>query len=173
MDLGGSRVWRRSERGGGDGGAGGGYSLVLLLPFAWAWRAARERAIYRLWLAAAVYPLLLAATRLLPPTESQLVYLAQFGLTALYALGLWAILRRGPAAQPAGAAWQHGVPWALAGAGLFALPWIWRGALGFAVGPLPGPAAGACVWRRRGAPAAHALAPQPCAATRAGGAPTY
>ncbi len=105
-------------------------TLVLLLPFAWAWRAARERAIYRLWLAAAVYPLLLAATRLLPPTETQLVYLAQFGLTALYALGFWAVLRRGPSAQQTGAAWQNGVGWALAGAGLFALPWVWRGALG-------------------------------------------
>ena len=105
-------------------------TLVLLLPFAWAWRAARERAIYRLWLAAAVYPLLLAATRLLPPTETQLVYLAQFGLTVLYSLGVWSLLRRVPPAHPAGAAWQHQAPWALAGAGLFALPWIWRGALG-------------------------------------------
>ena len=105
-------------------------TLVLLLPFAWAWRAPRERAIYRLWLAAAVYPLLLAATRLLPPTETQLVYLAQFGLTVLYTLGIWSLLRRLPPAHPSGAAWQHQVPWALAGAGLFALPWIWRGALG-------------------------------------------
>jgi hypothetical protein len=105
-------------------------TVVVLLPFAWAWRGARERAIYRLWLAAAFYPLLLAATRLLPPTESQLICLAQFGLTALYALGLWALLRRGPSAQPASTAWQRGAAWALAGAGLFALPWIWRGALG-------------------------------------------
>jgi subtilisin family serine protease len=105
-------------------------TLVLLLPFAWAWRGARERAIYRLWLAAAVYPLLLAATRLLPPTETQLVYLAQLGLTALYGLGLWAVLRRETSAQETGAAWQNGAGWALAAAGLFALPWIWRGALG-------------------------------------------
>mgnify|MGYP000948478042 CR=1 FL=1 len=105
-------------------------TLLLLLPFAWLWRATRERAIYRLWLAAAVYPLLLAATRLLPPTESQLVYLAQFGLTVVYTLGLWSVLRRLPPGQPARFAWQHPIGWALAGAGLFALPWIWRGALG-------------------------------------------
>ncbi len=88
------------------------------------------RAIYRLWLAAAFYPLLLAATRLLPPTETQAVYLAQLGLTVLYALGLWSILRGVPRADATPAAWQRQAPWALAGAGFFALPWIWRGALG-------------------------------------------
>jgi subtilisin family serine protease len=101
-------------------------TLLVLLPFAWKWRAVRERSMLRLWLAAAIYPLLLSATRILPPTEGQLLYLLQFGMTVLYALGLRLALRSRPNAESTGG----GVGLALAGAGLFALPWVLRGALG-------------------------------------------
>jgi subtilisin family serine protease len=103
-----------------------GITFVLLLPFAWRWQAVRERAIYRIWLIAALYPLLLSATRILPPTESQLVYLLQFGLTAIYALGLRLAWRSQLGVGSTGRA----AALAVAGSGIFALPWIQRGALG-------------------------------------------
>ena len=103
---------------------------LLLLPFALLWRPVRERAIYRTWLLAALYPLLLAPTRLLPPTQSEAVALLQLGLTLIYALGLYAALRRRDGVvrgqTKGGSAWGL----ALGAAALAAWPWATRGALG-------------------------------------------
>jgi subtilisin family serine protease len=101
----------------------------LLLPFALAWRPQRERAIYRTWLLAALYPLLMAATRLLDPTRSAEVTLLQLGVTGVFALALYALLRRRPGdsiAHSAGPAWGL----ALAAAAIAAAPWVMCGALG-------------------------------------------
>jgi subtilisin family serine protease len=102
-----------------------GLTIVLLLPFAWAWRAPRERAMYRTWLAAAIYPLLLAGTRLLPPAESQAVYLLQLLLTVVY-IGSLVLLARTNSSRGRTA----GIAFALAGAAVFSWAWLLRGALG-------------------------------------------
>lgn len=101
-------------------------TIAVLLPFAVAWRPLRERALYRTWLVAAVYPLLMAATRLLPPTQSELVAFLQLGVTVAFALALYLVVRRRLSAGGDGPA----LGLALAAAALVALPWLLRGALG-------------------------------------------
>ncbi len=98
----------------------------VLLPFALFWRGRRERAIYRTWLLAALYLLLMAATRLLPPTQNALVLLLQLGVTLLFTLGLYIITSRQRRAVAGGAA--PGLAWAAAA--LAGLPWVLYGALG-------------------------------------------
>ena len=100
-------------------------ALPLLL-LAWLWRAPRERAIYRALLLAAVYLLAMSAIRLLPPTASQTVMLAQLGVTVLCAL----ILRFAGAQPPRGTAPATAWYMAMGAAALVAIPWVQRGAVG-------------------------------------------
>ena len=90
-----------------------GAPLALL---AWLWRPLREQAMYRTWLLAALYLLLMAPARLLPPTSSQLILLLQLGVTLLFIVGLWAIGSAPERATAPRTAWYI----ARAVAGLFA-----------------------------------------------------
>ena len=101
-------------------------TAILLLPFALFWRARREAAIYRTWLAAALYALLLAPTRLLPPTGNAVILLLQLGVTLMFALALYAIRRRQAHTPTARSAWGL----ALTAGAVVAWPWIIWGALG-------------------------------------------
>ena len=101
--------------------------LLIALPtalLAWTWPLLRYRVIFQTWLLACVYPLLLALTRLILPTQSQLLLLAQIGLTAVFALYLW---RNSRAAK-----WPSATSlWLAIGISLAAsLPWWGWGALG-------------------------------------------
>ena len=101
--------------------------LLVALPaalLAWKWPLLRYRVIFQTWLLACAYPLLLALTRLILPTQSQLLLLAQIGLTAVFALTLWhtnpAVKRPSPASL-----------WLAIGVSLLvSLPWLAQGSLG-------------------------------------------
>lgn len=58
-------------------------TAVPLLPLAWKWPIRRYRTVFQSWLLACLYPLLLAPTRLLAPTQSQLVLVVQIALSLL------------------------------------------------------------------------------------------
>lgn len=103
-----------------------GVTALLLIGFGLGWRGRRERAIYRAWLIAALYPLLMAATRLLPPTASTTLLIVQLGITGVLAAVLY--LRLPKPGAPHSPGWMWGAT--LAAAGLFALPWLRGGALG-------------------------------------------
>ncbi|MCB8944276.1 MAG: S8 family serine peptidase [Ardenticatenaceae bacterium] len=97
-------------------------TVLVALPaalLAWKWPLLRYRAAFQTWLLACAYPLLLALTRLILPTHSQLLLLAQTGLTAVFILILW---RKQPFGKPA---WL-----AISLALLVSLPWFLQGALG-------------------------------------------
>ena len=67
-------------------------TLFVGLPvalFAWKWPLLRYRSAFQTWLLACAYPLLLALTRLILPTQGQLLLLAQIVLTAVFTLILW------------------------------------------------------------------------------------
>ena len=63
--------------------------MILLAPLALFWRAKRYRAVFRTWLSAAVFLLVLAPTRLLPATQSQLLTLAQTFVMLVVLLLYW------------------------------------------------------------------------------------
>jgi len=97
-----------------------------LLPLAFFWRAARERAIYRALLLATLYLLIMAPARAFPPTAGQTVLLAQFGLTLLFVLIVALAGARSTRGRAPAASWYA----ALAGAAVVAMPWLLRGAAG-------------------------------------------
>ena len=102
-----------------------GLIAVPLLPLALLLPPSRGRAAVRAWLVAAVFPLLLALSRLLAPAESQLVLLAQVGISLLFALVLWVTRVRQPRTfAPAALALAVGM------GALVAAPWLALGVLG-------------------------------------------
>ena len=101
-------------------------TVVPLLLLAWLWRAPRERAIYRSLLLAAIYLLALATIRLLPPTASQMVMVAQLGVTLLFALLLRFVGTQPRRGRAPAISWYR----ALGAAALVAMPWVLLGAVG-------------------------------------------
>ena len=105
-----------------------GLTAVPLIPFAFWWPHTRYRSIFQTWLVATMVPLLLAPTRLLYPSQSQVLLLTQSLLLLLLAAGLWWFYRGKLTSffRPTLAAG------ALAGslAILINLPFLWWGALG-------------------------------------------
>jgi subtilisin family serine protease len=102
-------------------------TLLIGLPvwlLAWKWPLLRYRVAFQTWLSACAYPLLLALTRLIWPTQSQLLLLAQIGLTAVFILYLW---RKTPSvARPTSSSL-----WLASGIALLvSLSWVMQGALG-------------------------------------------
>ncbi len=102
-------------------------TLLVAFPtalLAWLWPLLRYRAIFQTWLLACAYPLLLAFTRLILPTQSQLLLLAQIVLTAVFALYLWR--KNPPGKRPSATSF-----WLAIGIALVAsLPWWGWGVLG-------------------------------------------
>lgn len=93
--------------------------------------APRYRAILRLWLAASLFLLVLAPTRLVVATEPQLLTLYQIVLALAAALGVLVLRRRSlqhRSAEPARTPIQ--TPAALAAAAIVAIPWLALGAFG-------------------------------------------
>lgn len=105
-------------------------TAVPLFPLAWKWPIRRYRAIFQTWLAACLYPLLLAPTRLLPPVQSQPLLLTQ-AIASLLVLGLLlAITHHRPRIMDQGPRFRHYL-WLATGAAVFiCLPWFAWGALG-------------------------------------------
>lgn len=101
---------------------------VPLLPLAWLWRPPRQQAVFRAWLLAAGYILVLLPSRLLLPIQSQAVLLSQLLLSLLYlALG-WFLTRQGPGPHhPIG---LTGLLLAAGSAAVVSYPWLMWGALG-------------------------------------------
>jgi len=99
---------------------------VPLLPLAFFWRAARERAVYRTLLLATLYLLFLAPARALPPTAAQAVLLAQIGLTLLFVFIVAFAGGRSAHGRAPATTWYA----ALGAAAVAAMPWLWRGAAG-------------------------------------------
>jgi len=96
-----------------------------LLPLALWWPAARYRAVFRTWLTAVLFLLVLAPTRLFDPDESQTVLFAQTAVVFVLVLLTWR-LGKGERGRPVGTAM-----WLAAGMAVFVtLPfWAW-GSLG-------------------------------------------
>lgn len=108
-----------------------GLTAVPLLPLAWKWPIMRYRAAFQTWLLACLYPLLLAPTRLLPPTQSQLVLLAQLLLTLLAIAILLPITRRLRPDRLPLTPYHTPAAWLAVGTAVFAcLPWFAWGAVG-------------------------------------------
>ena len=101
--------------------------LLLLLPLAFTWRAARYRAAFRAWFTATIFLILLAATRLIPSTYPQYTLLSQAALALIFSLALWFITGRGKFLERASA---NAIALCIAIGFLFALPWLVWGALG-------------------------------------------
>jgi subtilisin family serine protease len=95
-----------------------------LAALAWRWPHPRYRGIFISWAWAAGYGLLLAPTRLWPPTQPQLLLLTQTLLTVAY----WLIVRRRVRYVPPQPDYGPGL--ALMMAGLLAWPWLRLGAFG-------------------------------------------
>ena len=99
-----------------------------LLVLTWLWRTPRQRAIFGAWLLATGYALILVPSRLFPPAQSQLVLLAQLGLSLAYLALVWFLGPRAPG--PSRPERRSGLLPALAVAALVAWPWLAWGALG-------------------------------------------
>ncbi len=102
---------------------------VPLLPLAWLWRGTRQQAVFRAWLLAAGYILVLLPSRLLIPIQSQAVLLSQLLLSLLYlALGWFFMRRQAPGPRPPGG--LTGLLLAAGAAAVMSYPWLLWGALG-------------------------------------------
>ncbi len=101
--------------------------LLLLLPLAFMWRAARYRAAFRAWFTATIFLILLAAPRLIPSTFPQYTMLAQAAFALIFSLALWFITGRGKFLERAAG---NAIALCFALGFLLALPWLAWGALG-------------------------------------------
>ncbi len=100
-----------------------------LLPLTWLWRGRYERAIFRAWLLATGYLLLLTPTRWFPSTQSQWLLLTQLSLSLMVLGVLWLTNRPQENAPPK----KTLIPNLLLAIGLAApvsYPWLALGALG-------------------------------------------
>jgi subtilisin family serine protease len=115
-------------------------AALIALPttlLAWIWRGERGRALYRAWALSALYLALLAPSRWIAPSDSQLLLATQLLISTGVGLLLWLVglqrkrrnqlLWATPAAQPKRA---NTVPAALAFTALLSYPWLIGGALG-------------------------------------------
>lgn len=98
-----------------------------LVPLALLWRAPRYRAVFRTWLAAALFLLLLAPARLIPSPTPQVAMLAQTLLALVFSAALWSLTGRGTILERAA---PTAIAVAFAIGFLLALPWFVWGALG-------------------------------------------
>ncbi len=90
------------------------------------WRGPRYRAIFRAWLLATGFALILAPTRDVRPTAPQTAMMWQIAATALFVLFAWRVVR----CKPAAGATPSSLWLALAFGLLFVWPWLAWGALG-------------------------------------------
>ena len=79
---------------------------VPLLLALWRWRRSRARAMLLAWLWPTLYLLALTPTRLLSPTEGQLILLAQLVISLLVLLLTW-VLWRSKQPQPTRGRWGY------------------------------------------------------------------
>lgn len=97
-----------------------------LLLLALLWRGPRYRAVFRAWLLATGFVLVMAPTRDVQPTAAQTATMWQIAVSVLFILFAWRVARCRPVAEaPPASLWL-----ALAFGLLFSLPWLAWGAAG-------------------------------------------